>query len=130
MKVGPGDDDRKKLLKEKYNTALQAIKSLQFHQKLHPTEAAFTDVVAIARQLLAADIALHKSENLVPVYERYCELMNCVDAGVALLHKDNVISPATYEAVHEARLDAEVKLLDVKGGTAPGPVRARASGQK
>jgi hypothetical protein len=131
LKVSPSDDDHKKLLKQRYNAALQSLKAAQEHQKLHPTVSAFTDVFPIARQLLAADVALHKSGDVIPSYERYFELLKCLDDTMTWLRKDGMgINAATYEAVHAARLDAEVKLLDVKGGTAPAPVRARASGKK
>jgi beta-lactamase regulating signal transducer with metallopeptidase domain len=130
LKIEAGDDDHKKLLKERYNAALQSLKAVDERRKIDPAVTA-NDVIAAARQLLAADVALHKSGDIVPSYERYFEFTKFLENIVSSLRKDGMgVNAATYEAVHEARLDAEVKLLDVKGGTAPAPARARSSGKK
>jgi predicted secreted protein len=120
LKVAPGDDDRKKLLKERYNAALQSLKAVDRGRRIDTTVTA-NDVLAAARQLLAADVALHKSGDLVPAYEHSLEFLKYLENIVRPAGNAGTVSPATYEAVHEARLDAEVKLLDVTGGTTPFP---------
>ncbi len=104
LKVTPSDDDHKKLLKERYNAALQSLKAVQEHQKLHPTVAAFNDVIPVARQLLAADVALHKSGDVVLSYERYFEFMKFLENIVTPGPKAGMVGSATYEAVHQAPL--------------------------
>jgi beta-lactamase regulating signal transducer with metallopeptidase domain len=120
LKVAPGDDDRKKLLKERYNAALQSLKAVDQGRRIDPTVTA-NDELAAARQLLAADVALHKSGDVVAAYEHSLGFLKYLENIVRPAGNAGTVSPATYEAVHEARLDAEVKLLDVTGGTTPFP---------
>jgi hypothetical protein len=114
VEPAPGDDQRQKLLKERYNAALRSLKASYNRRKID-TAVPFMGVIAAARQLLAAEVALHKSEDIVRVHERYLELMKFLekDAEAQFQH---FIGRDELEAAHEARLDAEIKLLDAKSG--------------
>jgi hypothetical protein len=154
LNAAAGDDERKKLLKERYNAALKSLKSAFQPQVIEIPPAgvpaaqlyeatkrglvtsykearntslsiSFAHMIAAARQLLAADVSLHKSG---ATYERYFELMKFLDDTATSVRKSGLVDTATCEAVHQARLDAEVKLLDARGGTAPEAVPVQAPG--
>jgi beta-lactamase regulating signal transducer with metallopeptidase domain len=126
IQVAPGDDDRRKRVVERYNVALHLIRVAYERLQTHPA-ASFTDFLAAAHQLFAAEVALHKSG---ATYEHYLELMKFLEDEATSMRKGGTIQASTYEAVHEARLDAEVKLLDARGGTAPGRVPPKATENK
>ena len=115
-------------MKERYNAALGSLKAVEEGRKIDPGVTA-NDEIAAAQQLLAAEAALHRSGDVVPAYEHYVEFMKYLESVVTSPPRVGM-NAVTYEAVHQARLDAEVKLLDVKGGTAPRPLPAKASGTK
>jgi beta-lactamase regulating signal transducer with metallopeptidase domain len=120
--VAAVDDERTKLLKERYNSALRSLKAVDDVRKTDPGVTA-NDEIAAAQQLLAAETALHRSGDVVPAYEHYFEFMKYLESVVAS-PRGVGMNAVTYEAVHQARLDAEVKLLDFKGGAWPMSLKA------
>lgn len=114
VEPAPGDDQRQKLLKERYNAALRSLKASYNRRKID-TAVPFMGVIAAARQILPAEVALHKSEDMVRVHARYLELMKFLEKEAAdQFHSFTGLDEV--EAAHEARLDAEIKLLDAKSG--------------
>jgi hypothetical protein len=113
LQPAAGDDDVRKLLKDRYNAALAALQA-QYHRALvDPTLPVGTVHVGMAaRTLLDADLALASPNDTLPVYERYLELTKYLDQLAEGLLKSKVISRGDFEAAHERRLDAESKLRD------------------
>jgi beta-lactamase regulating signal transducer with metallopeptidase domain len=144
LKMVAGDDDRQKLLKERYNAAIQSLKAIYNRHQIDPSSTSWLSVVTAARQVLPAELALAKPQDAVAVHERYFDLMKSLDELIDRLFKDRAFtSRDELEAAHEARLDAEIKLLDARQsavgqpprnsaqravGAAPAPVPAKTSG--
>jgi len=111
LKAVSSDDELRKLLKERFNAALLTLQhSYNRHSIDISTNA--TNVVAAARRLLDAQLALDKSQDVVRVYERYLELMNFLERRAESQFQLHNIGRDELEEAHEARLDAEVKLLE------------------
>ncbi len=118
LEPAPGDDDRQKLLKERYNAALWLLRVSHSRREAGGGGSAM-DVVAAARQLLAVEVALDKSQDIVRVYEGYLEFMKFFEKEVEAQFQAQITPRDEFEAAHEARLDAEIKLLDAKTGRWP-----------
>jgi beta-lactamase regulating signal transducer with metallopeptidase domain len=114
LDIAPQDDERQRLLKQRYNAALRSLKASYARREVDPT-VPFVSVIAAARQLLPADVAMHKAEDIVRVHERYLDLMKFFEKR-AEAQVGTTIGRDELEAAHEARLDAEIKLLDAKSG--------------
>lgn len=118
LEPAPGDDDRRALLKERYNAALRLLRVSHSRREAGGGGSAM-DVVAAARQLLAAEVALDKSQDIVRVYERYLEFMRFFEKEVEAQFQARITARDEFEAAHEARLDTEIKLLDAKSARWP-----------
>jgi hypothetical protein len=111
--TAPNDDERTKLVKQRYNAALRSLTAIHNRRQVDAS-ISLSEVIAAARQVLSADVAVHKPEDIVPAYERYSELMKFVEDQAEAQWKTRTISRNELEAAHEARLDAEIQLLDAK----------------
>jgi len=135
LEPAPGDDDRRKLLKERYNAALRFLKVSYARRQIDSTTN-ITSVIAAARQLLDAELvdrtenhdgpglirrsdALEKVRDVVRAYKGYWELMKFLEKHGGSLSQTRMIGPDELEAIHEARLDAEIKMLDANNGRWP-----------
>jgi beta-lactamase regulating signal transducer with metallopeptidase domain len=105
LEPAAGDDVRERLLKERYNAALRLLQASYALYKVVPV-ATVTKVISAARRLLAADLA--QASDPVAVRQRYLELMKYVER----MADARAIGTEEMEAAHEARLDAELDLLD------------------
>ena len=62
---------------------------------------------------------LHRIRDTVRAYEDYLELMRFLEKRFGSPSEARMIGTDELEAMHEARLDAEIKMLDVKNGRWP-----------
>jgi beta-lactamase regulating signal transducer with metallopeptidase domain len=127
LQPASGDHELVKLFKERYNAAL---KSLQGQYERAQIDAAMPMVTitlaASGRTLLDAELALSSGKANVPLYERYLELTKFFEDRAAGLLKAKSIGPADFDAAREARLDAEIKLIQAKAISPPNPRRTGA----
>jgi hypothetical protein len=127
LEPAAGDHELVKLFKERYNAAL---KSLRGQYERAQIDAAMPMVMitlpAAGRTLLDAELALSSGKDNVPLYERYLELTKFFEDRAAGLLKAKSIGPADFDAARGARLDAEIKLMQAKYMTSPGPRRTGA----
>ena len=122
-----GDDEWHKLLKERFNAAVRGLQASYSRHKVDPT-AAGTNVISAARRVLAADLALMSDsrfgkkagESPVDARKRYFELMKYLEREAEARFKARMGGLDELEAAHEARLDAELELLEAKQKLADG----------
>ncbi len=107
--VSSGDDEWHNLLEDRYNAAL---KSLHAHVARIEVDANIptTPVVAAARTLLDAELAITATADTVGVYQRYAEFLRYFDDLIGKHWEAQTVGADEFNAVHEARLDAEIKL--------------------
>ena len=128
--IDAGDDERQKLLKERYNAALGSLKGVNKGRESDPT-LTVSDLVTTTRQLLAAQVALARPQNLVGMYEGYIELIEYFESVVATSPAGAALPvPVVYqaEAIREPRLEAEVKLAEARQAALNDHGEAAASG--
>jgi beta-lactamase regulating signal transducer with metallopeptidase domain len=116
--IGPADGERLKLLKERYNAALRLLRATYKRHEIDPATTV-TIVVAAARRMLAADLAL--ASDPVAVCDRYLEFTKSLEREAEARFKARMAGQDELEAAHEARLDAELELLEAKSGKAAPP---------
>jgi beta-lactamase regulating signal transducer with metallopeptidase domain len=105
-----GDDELHKLLKDRYNSALKALQGQYERTRLDP-QASITTVIVAARTLLDAELAMAAPKETVGIYQRYLEFMSYFDTIAEGMRNNGNASFADFNAVREARLDAEIRLL-------------------
>jgi len=115
LEPAAGDDERHKLLKIRYNADLQSLQASFKRYQIDPTTTA-TNVIAAARWLLAADLAL--AHDAVTPRERYLELVKYVEGEAEIRFRARLIGREELEAVHDARQDAELELRESQTGQA------------
>jgi hypothetical protein len=115
MKSEPGDDAIRKLLKERYNTALVLLQLQldRFHAgRENSTAISFEtsmDQIVRARRELT-----DKPADLIPLLEMRFELAREVERLTTLLHQAGRVDPDAPTASKIARINAEVDLLRMK----------------
>ena len=115
------DDERLKLLKERDNAALRLLQASYAHHELSPTMTV-ANVIAAARRVLAADLALigdpkfgkQPGQSPVDARQRFFELMKYVEREAEARFGQGLGGSEDLEAAREARLDAELELLEAK----------------
>ena len=111
--ISPNDDDRQKLLIERFNAALRHFRAAYNRCRMGSTP--FAGVIAAARELGTVDVARSRPADVVAAHERDLELLRFLEKLVESIRKNGgPISPDDVEAAHAARLEAELELLEAK----------------
>jgi hypothetical protein len=113
LKPGPGDDELRKLLIARYNTAVaeMAARYTEFLAGRTPME----DFVAVARRLVHSGVELSdKPADQLAFREQFLELAKEVERAQQARHEAGRISVADLESARYLRLDAEVEVLKAK----------------
>ena len=85
--IAPNDDERQKLLKERYNAALGTLRGSYVRHRVDPT-VPFTEIIAAARQVLPADVALQAQPAArLRAHEQYLALMKYLEKEAEALRK-------------------------------------------
>jgi beta-lactamase regulating signal transducer with metallopeptidase domain len=108
-----GDPEMQKLLKQRYNSALKSLQSSYLRATVDSTNR-LTSVITPARTLLDAELAITAPKEMPVVYQRYLELWKYLDNFAEKRWNDKTIGADEFNAVHEARLDAEIKWMSAK----------------
>jgi hypothetical protein len=113
MEAAKGDDELHKLMKERYNAALEEVR-VRFKQFLNgignPNELGHA-----GRRLLHARLELcEKAAERVPVYEQHLELARMVEKIQKARHDAGQASVADWDQARVERLDVEIQLLRAK----------------
>ncbi len=109
------------MLKKRYNAALRLLQASYKRHAVDPMTAA-TNVLAAARRVLAADLALisdsrfgkQVGESHIDARQRYFEFMKYLEREAEARFKARMAGQDELEAAHEARLDSELELLEAK----------------
>jgi len=125
LEPAAGDDELHRLLKDRYNSALKSLQD-QYGRTTIDSNTAITTVIVAARTLLDAELAMATVKEAVGIYERYLEFMRFFDDVAEKRWKFGTSSFGEFNAVHEARLDAEIKLMQARATSPPNPRRAAA----
>jgi hypothetical protein len=115
---GSGDDELQKLLNERYNSALKSLQAHVARIEIDPN-ISIMRVVAAARTLLDAELAITPAADTFSVYPRYAEFLRYFDDLIGKRWAAKTIGADEFNAVHEARLDAEIKLRSHRVFRAP-----------
>jgi hypothetical protein len=127
LEPAAGDHELVKLFKERHNAALKSLQGQYERAQIDAATPMVTITLAAAgRTLLDAELALSSGKDDVPLYERYLGLTKFFEARAAGLFKANIVGPADFDAAREARLDAEIKLMQAKAIASPKPRRTGA----
>jgi beta-lactamase regulating signal transducer with metallopeptidase domain len=128
------DDEWHKLLKERFNSAAMLLRMSYRRFALDPAATA-TKVISAARRVLEADLALtidpefskQERQTALDAWQRYFELMKFLEQKAEARFKTHIGGTDELEEVREARLDAELKLLEAQG-TKPAPANFQMPG--
>jgi beta-lactamase regulating signal transducer with metallopeptidase domain len=104
-----GDDELHKLLEDRYNSALKSLHAHLAKIEIDSNIPAMP-VVAAARTLLDAELAITAAADVLSVYPRYVQFLRYFDDLIGKRWATKTIGADEFNAVHEARLDAEIKL--------------------
>jgi hypothetical protein len=110
LQPATGDDELHKLLKDRYNSALKSLQGQYERTRLDP-QASITRVIVAARTLLDSELAIATPKEPLGIYQRYLEFMSYFDTIAEGMRNNGNASFADFNAVREARLDAEIRLL-------------------
>jgi hypothetical protein len=114
----PSDTEGQKMLKMRYNAELRLLQESFRRYKVDPTTSA-SNVIAAARWLLAADLAL--GHDKVTAHEQYLDVIKYIERETEIRFKARLVGQDQLEAAQQALRDAEVELLKSKAGrAAPG----------
>lgn len=103
----------RKLLIERFNVALSSLQ--RTYGRFRSREATPESVLDAARGLLDAGVALSPSPAVeCRVRAHYLEFIELLDSRSQRLAAGGQIPQADADAVHEARLDAQIKLMQVR----------------
>jgi outer membrane protein TolC len=80
-----------------------------------------TIVIVAAHTLLEAELALATAKETVGIYERYLEFMKYFDNLAEGRRKSGSVGLDEFNAVHAARLEAEIKLLQARALASTNP---------
>jgi len=120
LEPATGDDELHKLLKDRYNSALKSLQG-HYERTTLDTNVPITTVIVAAHTLLEAELALATAKETVGIYERYLEFMKYFDNLVETRRKSGSVGFGEFNAVHEARLEAEIKLLQTRAVASTNP---------
>jgi beta-lactamase regulating signal transducer with metallopeptidase domain len=123
LEPAAGDDELRKLLKERYNSALKAFQGQYVRTLLDPTTP-ITTVILAGRTFVDAELAVRGANDVIAVHERYLNLTRYFEKRAEAMVEKRVISRADFDAVRAARLDAEIKLVQAKAAHPPSQRRA------
>jgi hypothetical protein len=113
MEPTKGDDELHKLLKERYNAALEEVQ-VRYKQILAGTSN-LDELARAGRRLLHARLELcEKAPERVPVYEQQLELARMVEKIQKARHDAGQVSVADWDHARYERLDLEIQLLHAK----------------
>jgi surface glycoprotein (TIGR04207 family) len=120
MEPAKGDDELHKLLKERYNAALE---ELQARFKRFQAGGETLDFLApAARRLLHAHLELcEKVSERLPVYERHIEFAREVEKIQKLRHEAGQATVADWKQAQFERLELEIRLLRARKDAEPKP---------
>jgi hypothetical protein len=105
----PGDDALTKLLKARYNCAVEEVR--YYHALYKIGRVPLDPLAAAARRLTDAEYELRdRGADRVVCLERYVELARVLDAGAEARFRGGSLSVADREAARGRLLDAEVRL--------------------
>jgi hypothetical protein len=113
LEAGTNDDELQKLLKARYNAALKSLQGHLARTEIDPT-VSMTPVIAAAHTVLDADLAITAPKDTVGAYQHYLEFMRHFDDVAGTRWKNGSLGSDEVNAAHEARLDAEIKLMQAK----------------
>ncbi len=120
LEPATGDDELHKLLKDRYNSALKSLQG-HYERTTLDTNVPITTVIVAAHTLLEAELALATAKETVGIYERYLEFMKYFDNLAETRRKSGSVGFGEFNAVHEARLEAEIKLLQARAVASTNP---------
>jgi beta-lactamase regulating signal transducer with metallopeptidase domain len=126
LEAASGDDELGQLLKERYNAALKSLHAHLARAEID-SNISMTPVIAAARALLDAELAITTPAEGLGVYQRYLEFMKYFDGLVDKRWLAKTIGADEANAMHEARLDAEVKLRELSIASATKSAEKRAA---
>jgi hypothetical protein len=113
LKIDAGDDELRKLLKERYNAAVAEMRAR--YRQLESGGGTLEDVFGAARKVLRSELALSdKPANRIAVRAKYLELEQAAEKVATTRHQAGKLSDAELAAARYLRLDAEIKLLQAK----------------
>jgi hypothetical protein len=113
MEPAKGDDELRKLLKERYNAALDEVQVR--HKQVLGGIGSVSAMALAGRRLLKARLALcDKPAERVPVYEEHLELAREVEKIQKARHDAGQVSVADWDEARFYRLDLEIELLRAK----------------
>jgi hypothetical protein len=125
LQAAHGDDEMRKLFKERYNAALATLQGQYQRSKIDTAMPMPTlSLVLAGRALQEAELALAGPTDVLSVYERHLQLTRFLDQHAESLLKKGLISTADFQAAREAHLGAEVKVRaqrDASAAKAPPP---------
>jgi hypothetical protein len=113
LEAGTNDDELQKLLKARYNAALKSLQSHLARAEVDPT-VSMTPVIAAAHTVLDADLAITAPKETVGAYQHHLEFMRYFDDVAGTRWKNGSLGSDEVNAAHEARLDAEIKLMQAR----------------
>jgi hypothetical protein len=112
MKPASGDDAVKKLLKDRYNTALDLLKvQIERFEAGHANVSASLFVDAMDQVLRARRELTDKPADLLPLLELRFELARNAETRAEAQYRSGFIGPAGIPAARIVRIDAEIDLL-------------------
>ena len=112
MKPAPGDDAVKKLLKDRYNAALDLLKvQIERFGAGHANVTASSFVDAMDQVLRARRELTDKPADLLPLLELRFELARDAETRAEAQYRSGLIGPAGIPAARIVRIDAEIDLL-------------------
>ncbi len=120
LQAAAGDDQLQRLLKDRYNSALKSLQSHLVRTEIDRS-VPITSVITAARTLLDAELEITAPKDTVGVYQRYLDFMRYFDDFVEKLWNAKTIGTDEFNAVREARLDAEIKLLQARSLSSTNP---------
>jgi hypothetical protein len=116
LKPAPGDDAVKKLLKDRYNTALDLLKIQMARFAAGRENRTVSSLVDAMDQILRARRELtDKPADLIPLLEVRFELARDAESQAEALYRTGgLIGPADLPAARIVRIDAEIDLLRMR----------------
>jgi hypothetical protein len=114
MQPAKGDDELHKLLKERYNAALDEVQ-VRLKQFRDVRAGNLNDLGQAARRLLDARLELcANAAERVPVYEQHLEMARTVEKIQKARYDTGQASAADWHQARFQRLDVEIQLLRAK----------------
>jgi hypothetical protein len=113
FKPGPKDDELRRLLIERYNSAVTEMQGR--HQEFLVGKGTLEIFAVVGKRLVDSGLELNeKQADKVSLLEQYLELMREVEKINASLFEAGRISKADLALARYLRIDAEIKLLRIQ----------------